>query len=214
MLAWIATIGDFGMAQKLTQIDDAYIPPELIGARGVTPEQFEELCRKYRKLRLELTSTGELIVMPPTGSETGRLNFNLTSQLAAWFSQLGAGVCFNSNAGFTLPNGAIRSPDVAWIKSERWDSLTEQQKKKFAPICPDFAVELRSASNTLTELNLKMFEYLGNGALLGWLIDPFKRQVYVYRPDEEVVVLNNPETVSGDPLLPGFKLDLTEVWSE
>ena len=203
------------MAQKLTQIDDAYIPPELIGVtQRVTPEQFEELCRKYRKLRLELTSTGELIVMPPTGSETGRSNSNLTYQLEVWARQDGTGVCFSNTTGFTLPNGAIRSPDASWIKREKYDSLTKQQKKTFAPICPDFAVELRSASNTLTELNLKMFEYVENGALLGWLIDPFKRQVYVYRPDEEVVVLNNPETVSGDPLLPGFKLDLTEVWSE
>jgi len=201
------------MARNLTQLqDDAYVGLDLIDvAQPVTQKQFEQLSRKYRKLRLELTSTGELIVMPPTGSETGRLNFNLTSQLAAWFSQLGAGVCFNSNAGFTLPNGAIRSPDVAWIKSERWDSLTEQQKKKFAPICPDFVVELRSPSDNLTPLYLKMFEYIENGTYLGWLIDPVKRQVYVYRPDHEVVTLNNPETVSADPLLPGFTLNLTEL---
>ena len=202
------------MARNLTQLqDDAYVGLDLIDvAQPVTQKQFEQLSRKYRKLRLELTSTGELIVMPPTGSETGRLNFNLTSQLAAWFSQLGAGVCFNSNAGFTLPNGAIRSPDVAWIKSERWDSLTEQQKKKFAPICPDFVVELRSPSDNLTPLYLKMFEYIENGTYLGWLIDPVKRQVYVYRPDHEVVTLNNPETVSADPVLPGFTLNLTELW--
>jgi len=202
------------MARNLTQLqDDAYVGLDLIDvAQPVTQKQFEQLSRKYRKLRLELTSTGELIVMPPTGSETGRLNFNLTSQLAAWFSQLGAGVCFNSNAGFTLPNGAIRSPDVAWIKSERWDSLTEQQKKKFAPICPDFVVELRSPSDNLTPIYLKMFEYIENGTYLGWLIDPVKRQVYVYRPDHEVVTLNNPETVSADPLLPGFTLNLTELW--
>ena len=202
------------MARNLTQLqDDAYVGLDLIDvAQPVTQKQFEQLSRKYRKLRLELTSTGELIVMPPTGSETGRLNFNLTSQLAAWFSQLGAGVCFNSNAGFTLPNGAIRSPDVAWIKSERWDILTEQQKKKFAPICPDFVVELRSPSDNLTPIYLKMFEYIENGTYLGWLIDPVKRQVYVYRPDHEVVTLNNPETVSADPLLPGFTLNLTELW--
>jgi len=202
------------MARNLTQLqDDAYVGLDLIDvAQPVTQKQFEQLSRKYRKLRLELTSTGELIVMPPTGSETGRLNFNLTSQLAAWFSQLGAGVCFNSNAGFTLPNGAIRSPDVAWIKSERWDSLTEQQKKKFAPICPDFVVELRSPSDNLTPIYLKMFEYIENGTYLGWLIDPVKRQVYVYRPDHEVITLNNPETVSADPVLPGFTLNLTELW--
>ena len=201
------------MARNLTQHDDAYIPPELIGAQGVTLEQFEEICRKYRKLRLELTSTGELIAMPPTGAETSRQNFNLTGQLEAWSKQDGTGVCFASSAGFILPNGAIRSPDASWIKREKWESLTAQQRKKFAPFCPDFAVELRSPSDTLTELFLKMFEYMENGTSLGWLIDPYKRKVYVYRPNEQTVVLENPETVSADPLLPGFTLDLTELWS-
>jgi Uma2 family endonuclease len=205
------------MARNLTQIkDDAYIPPELMALahQTVTPEQFEELCREYRKLRLELTSTGELIVMPPTGSETGRQDFNLTTQLGVWSVRDGTGVGFGSSSGFILPNGAIRSPDASWIKREKWDSLTAEQRKKFAPLCPDFAVEIRSPSDTLTELYLKMFEYLENGASLGWLIDPFKRQVYVYRPGEEVVILNNPETVSADPVLPGFTLDLIELWSE
>jgi len=201
------------MAHNLTQIDDAYIPPELIGAQGVTLEQFEELCRKYRKLRLELTSTGELIAMPPTGSETGRSNAHLTHQLITWTEKDGTGVCFGPVAGFILPNGAIRSPDASWIKREKWDSLTAQQRKKFAPFCPDFAIELRSPSDTLTELYLKMFEYLENGTLLGWLIDPFKRKVYVYRPGEEVVILDNPETVSADPLLSGFTLDLKKIWA-
>ncbi|HEU4834909.1 MAG TPA: Uma2 family endonuclease [Pyrinomonadaceae bacterium] len=202
------------MARNLTQIDDAYIPPELIGAKGMTPEQFEQLCRKYRKLRLELTSTGELIVMPPTGSETGRQNADLTYQLEAWSRQDKTGVVFGSSAGFILPNGAIRSPDASWIKREKWDSLTAQQRKRFGPFCPDFAVEIRSPSDTLTELYLKMFEYLENGMSLGWLIDPSKRQVYVYRPNEEVVILDSPETVSGDPLLPGFKLNLAELWTD
>lgn len=202
------------MARNLTQIDDAYIPPELIGAKGVTPEQFERLCGKYRELRLELTSTGELIVMPPTGSETGRQNADLTYQLEAWSRQDKTGVVFGSSAGFILPNGAIRSPDASWIKREKWDSLTAQQRKRFGPFCPDFAVEIRSPSDTLTELYLKMFEYLENGMSLGWLIDPSKRQVYVYRPNEEVVILDSPETVSGDPLLPGFKLNLAELWTD
>jgi len=203
------------MARNLTQIkDDAYIPPELIALthESVTPEQFEELCREYRKLRLELTSTGELIVMPPTGAETGRQNFNLISQLAAWFGQHGSGVCFGNTAGFILPNGAIRAPDASWIEGEKWDSLTNQQKKRFGPWCPDFVVELSSPSDRLSELRNKMVEYMENGASLGWLIDPIKRQVYVYKPNEETVVLENPETVSGDPLLPGFKLDLAELW--
>jgi Uma2 family endonuclease len=212
----MATIRSFGMARNLTQLqDDAYIGPDLINAtQPVTPEQFEELCRKYRNLRLELTSTGELIVMPPTGAETGRLNSNLMYQLEAWSRQDGTGVCFGNTAGFTLPNGAIRSPDASWVKREKWDSLTNQQKKRFGPWCPDFVVELSSPSDRLSELRNKMVEYLENGASLGWLIDPFKRLVLVYRPDEEVVILNSPETVSGDPLLPGCELNLTELWSE
>ncbi|HKG58299.1 MAG TPA: Uma2 family endonuclease [Pyrinomonadaceae bacterium] len=203
------------MARNLTQIiDDAYIPPELIGAKGVTLEQFEELCRKHGKLRLELTSSGELIVMPPSGAETARENSNLTGQLEAWFRLSRIGVCFGNTAGFILPNGAIRSPDASWIKQEKWDSLTAQQRKRFGPFCPDFAVELRSPSDNLAPLYVKMFEYMENGASLGWLIDPFKRKVYVYRPNEETVVLDNPETVSADPLLPGFTLNLGELWFE
>jgi len=201
------------MVRTLTDLDYP-IPPELIALthQSVTPEQFERLCGEYRELRLELTSTGELIVMPPTGSETGRSNADLTYQLMAWTRKDATGVCFDSSAGFTLPNGAIRSPDGSWIRRERWNSLTEKQKKTFAPICPDFAAEIRSSGDTLKDLYLKMFEYLENGASLGWLIDPFKRQVYIYEPNHEVVVLDNPETVSGDPLLPGFRLNLSTLW--
>jgi Uma2 family endonuclease len=213
----LATIRSFGMARNLTQLqDDAYIPPELIALthRTVTPEEFERLCAEYDDLRLELTSTGELIVMPPTGAETGKRNFNLIYQLGAWFRQTGIGVCFDSDTGFTLSNGAIRSPDLAWVTREKWDRLTDQQKQRFAPWCPDFVVELRSPSDRLSEVRNKLVEYMETGASLGWLIDPFKRQVYVYRPNEELVVLDNPETVSADSLLPGFTLNPTELWSE
>jgi len=202
------------MAHSLTQADYA-IPSELIGLRHpITPEQFEELCRKYDELRLELTSSGELIIMPPAGAQTGSSNSNLTYQLEAWSEENSSGVCFDSSAGFTLPNGAIRSPDAAWILRERWDSLTKQQKGSFAPICPDFVVEIRSPSDNLTQLYLKMFEYLENGTALGWLIDPLRRKVYVYMPNKETVVLDNPASVSGDPLLPGFKLHLARLWSD
>jgi Uma2 family endonuclease len=202
------------MAHNLTQAEYC-IPPELIGRRQpVSPEEFEQLCAEYADLRLELTSTGELIVMPPTGAETGRLNFDLIYQLGAWFRQAGIGVCFTNDTGFTLSNGAIRSPDASWSKREKWDSLTKQQKERFAPLCPDFVVELTSPSDRLSEVRIKMVEYMENGASLGWLIDPFKRQVYIYEPNHEVVILSNPESVSADPLLPGFTLNLTELWSE
>jgi Uma2 family endonuclease len=200
------------MSHNLIQ-PDALIPPELIGLRQVTTEQFEQLCQDYSELRLELTSTGELIVMPPTSPLTGTRNSNLTYHLEAWARRDATGLCFGSNTGFTLPNNAIRSPDASWIRRERWDSLTQQQKDRFAPICPDFVAELRSRTDRLRVLLSKMEEYLENGASLGWLLDPSTRRVYIYRPHEEVIVLENPETVSGDPLLPGFKLDLTELWS-
>lgn len=200
------------VAHNLTLPDDDYIPPELIGVTNMTVQQFEQLCGNYRKLRLELTSTGELIVMPPTGALTGKLNANLIYQLVAWTESTATGVCFDSTAGFILPNNAIRSPDSSWIRREKWESLSEHQKQRLCPFCPDFVVELRSPTDRLPVLLSKMEEYMANGASLGWLIDPSTRRVYVYQRDEEVVVLENPETVSGDPLLPGFVLNLTELW--
>ena len=200
------------MAHNLTP-PDALIPPDLIGlTHTVTPEQFERLCRKYSELRLELTSTGELIVMPGTGFETGRRNSNLTYQLTAWTMKDGSGVCCDSSTIFALPNGARRSPDASWVKRKKVDSLSERQKKGFAPICPDFVAELRSESDSLASLQRKMLEYIANGASLGWLIDPLKRRVYVYRPNEELLVLENPQVVSGDPLLPGFALEMQRLW--
>jgi Uma2 family endonuclease len=201
------------MSRNLTRSDDAHLPPDLIGlTQSVTPEQFERLCQEYRDLRLELTSTGELIVMPGTGLETGKRNANLTYQLTAWTINDGSGVCFDSSTIFALPNGARRSPDASWIKREKWDVLTKQLKERFGPFCPDFVIELRSPTDRLTQLCDKMLEYIANGASLGWLIDPSKRRVYVYRPDQELVILENPEIVCGDPLLPGFKLKTVELW--
>ena len=201
------------MVRNLTQLDE-YIPRELIGLTHqlVTPKHFERLCAEYTDLRLELTSTGELIVMPGTSLQTGRRNSNLTRQLDEWTEKDATGVCFDSSAMFALPNNARRSPDASWVMRERWNRLSEKQKEGFAPICPDFVVELRSASDRLSVLLNKMSEYVANGASLGWLIDPFKRRVYVFRPDDEVVILDNPETVS-DPLLPGFELNLSKLWS-
>ena len=200
------------MARNLTQ-PDPLIPPDLIGlTRSVTPEQFERLCQEYSDLRLELTSTGELIVMPGTGFKTGVRNAYLTQQLGTWATKDGSGVCCDSSTIFALPNGARRSPDASWVKREKLDNLSERQQEGFAPICPDFVVELRSPSDSLPTLHSKMLEYLANGALLGWLIDPFKRRVYVYRPDQELVILENPKVVSGVPLLLGFELTMDRLW--
>lgn len=150
--------------------------------------------------------------MPGTGSKTGVRNADLTIQLGVWTKKDRTGVSFDSSTMFALPNGAIRSPDASWVKREKWDSLTDRQQESFAPICPDFVVELRSPSDRLSQVRAKVVEYMENGASLGWLIDPFQFRVYVYQPDHEVVILENPETVSGDPLLPGFTLDLMDLW--
>jgi Uma2 family endonuclease len=205
-------VKSFQMAHDITLPDDDYVPPELIGVTNMTHEQFEQVCSEYRKLRLELTSTGELIIMPPTGALTGICNLNLNYQLEAWTRQDATGVCFGNTVGFILPNNAIREPDASWISRERWDSLSQEQKARFVPFCPDFVAELRSRTDRLPVLLRKMEEYMANGASLGWLIDPYERRVYVYRPNEEVVVLKNPQTVSGEPLLPGFTLNVTELW--
>lgn len=203
---------DFGISHNLTP--DDYIPPELIELthQVLTPEQFEELCSEYTDLRLELTSTGELIIMPGTGFGTGRRNSNLTYQLEAWARMDGTGACCDSGVVFVLPNGACRSPDGSWVKREKFEHLTSEEQERFGRFPPDFVVELRSQSDRLTPLRNKMLEWIENGVSLAWLIDPFKRKVYVYRPNEEVIILDNPESVSGGPLLPGFTLNMTELW--
>jgi len=201
------------MSHRLSFTDNHLTRHLLVNVKDViTPEQFEELCRANRDLRLELTSTGELIVMPPAGSKTAMRNSNLTYQLAGWAQRDGTGVSFDSSAGFTLPNNAMLSPDAAWIKHERWDVLTEDEQEGFAPLCPDFVVEIRSRSDNLPTLRNKMQEYIANGALLAWLIDPLRHRVYIYAPGQEVVVLESPETVSGGCLLPGFELRTAQLW--
>lgn len=178
----------------------------------LTPEQFALLCQENDNLRFELTAQQELIIMPPTGSETGQRSGKLFLRIGNWTEADGTGVAFDSSTGFTLPNGAIRSPDASWIKRERWDALTNEQRVGFAPICPDFVVELRSPTDRLSELQEKMQEYLDNGAQLGWLIDRDNRRTYIYRPGQPVEVLDNPTMLVGDPVLPGFVLRVAELW--
>jgi Uma2 family endonuclease len=203
------------MVQVPTQLDPSTLALELPRNLNlyVTAEQFSALAASNRDLQLERTAQGELIVNPPTGWETGKRNFSIIGQLYRWYDDNGAiGEAFECSTGFTLPNGAIRSPDASWISQERWDSLTDEQKGTFANICPDFVVELRSQSDTLTSLQEKMQEYMDNGAQLGWLIDPQTRTVGVYRVGLEVEVLSNPVELSGEDVLPGFVLNLHRVW--
>ncbi|MDB9515377.1 Uma2 family endonuclease [Roseofilum reptotaenium CS-1145] len=179
----------------------------------VTQEQFEALAASNRDLQLERTAQGELIVNPPTGWESGKRNSRISGELYIWWRNAGEpGEVFDSSTAFILPNGANRAPDASWISQERWDALTEEQKGTFANICPDFVVELRSASDTLKSLQEKMQEYMDNGAKLGWLIDPKNRTVEVYRVGLDVEVLSNPTELSGEAILPGFALDLRRVW--
>ncbi|MCD8489771.1 MAG: Uma2 family endonuclease [Desertifilum sp.] len=179
---------------------------------NLTDDQFFEFCQLNRNLRIELTATGEILIMPPTGSETGERNFNLIGQLWVWVNQDRTGIGFDSSTGFQLPNGAKVSPDAAWVRLERWNALTCEQQQKFAPLCPDFIVELRSPSDNLEPLKTKMQEYLDNGMRLGWLIDRKNRQVYLYRLGRAVECLDNPATLSGEEVLLGFILDLSQIW--
>ena len=178
----------------------------------LTEEQFMHLCQENPELRIELTAKGELVIMPPTGSKTGLRNSTLTYDLVAWARIDGTGVVFDSSTLFTLPNGAKRSPDASWVRRDRWDALSEEQQEGAAPLCPDFVVELRSPTDRLSDLQEKMQEYLDNGARLGWLIDPLDKRGYVYRPGQPVESLDNPTTLSGDPVLPGFVLQVHELW--
>lgn len=179
----------------------------------VTHEEFVQLAIANRDLQLERNATGELIVMPPTGSETGNRNLDMEGQLWLWNRQTKLGKAFNSSSGFHLPNGSDRSPDAAWVRQDRWDALTPEQRKGFAPICPDFVLELRSETDSMEKLRAKMREYMENNARLGWLIDRKNKKVEIYRQGQDVEVLDCPTTLSGEDVLPGFILDLTEVWS-
>ncbi|AVH69807.1 Uma2 family endonuclease [Nostoc sp. 'Lobaria pulmonaria (5183) cyanobiont'] len=177
----------------------------------LTDEQFFQMCQKNSNYRFERTASGEILIMPPTGSDTGRRNVKITTQLDIWNSESSLGEVFDSSTGFTLPNGAERSPDVSWVKIERWNALTPEQQEKFAPICPDFVVELRSRTDSLKELQEKMQEYIENGTQLGWLIDRKNNRVEIYRPGKDVEVLDNPASLSGENVLPGFVLDLQQI---
>lgn len=192
---------EFGKAVKLN-----------VQRMRLSKEQFALLCEENPDLRFELTAERELIIMPPAEAETGHRNSKLTVRVGTWAEADGTGVAFDSSTGFTLPNGAIRSPDASWIKKEKWETLSKERPEEFAPLCPDFVVELRSPSDRLSELQAKMQEYIDNGALLGWLLDPQDRRVYVYRPHRPIEILDGPAELRGDPILPGFVLAVREVW--
>lgn len=179
---------------------------------GLTDEQFEKLCRENPELRIELTSKGELIIMPPTGMKTGWRNSKLNHRLVEWTERDGSGLCFDSSTLFTLPDGSKRSPDASWIRREKWEVLSEEQRERSALMAPDFVIELRSPSDSWPLLEEKMLDYMRNGVHLAWLIDPERKRVYVYRQDQPMETLDDPSTLAGDPLLPGFIFNPQEIW--
>lgn len=195
-------------------MDLVRIAPQVIHFRplNLTPDQFFDFCQTNSDYRFELTADRDLVIMPPVGLEGADANADLVLQLGRWARRDGSGRFFGADAGFVLPNSAIRSPDASWILKSRLGQLGKAARKRFAPISPDFVAEVRSASDRLPQLKDKMFEYRENGVRLGWLIDPIERKVYVYRPRVRVKELSNPPNVSGDPVLPGFVLDLGEIW--
>jgi Uma2 family endonuclease len=180
--------------------------------KQMSDEEFFDFCQRNRDWRIERSKEGGIIILPPTSGKIGGINFDITGRFGVWAEQDGSGKGFDSSTGFKLPNGATRSPDLAWVRNERWNSLSEQEQMEFAPLCPDFVVELRSATDSLRRLQDKMEEYMENGAELGWLIDPSERKVYIYRKLSDVEILDDPQTVSGEPTLHGFALDVRTLW--
>ncbi len=185
---------------------------KLAPAFSLTTEQFYHLCRQNPDLKFERSTNGELIIMPPTGGETGRKNAELIGEFIFWNRKTKLGIVFDSSTCFRLPLGSDRSPDVSWIKKERWEKLTDEEKSKFPPLCPDFVLELLSKSDNLSTTQAKMQEYMDNGAKLGWLINPQLQQVEIYRPQQPVEILQSPTTISGEDILVNFELNLAWLW--
>jgi Uma2 family endonuclease len=183
--------------------------------RPETPMSDEELmrfCAANDALRVERDANGEILVMTPAGNRTGRKNTAIISALDRWAEDDGRGYAFDSNTGFTLPDGSMRSPDAAWVSAARWDALTEGDKDRFSPICPDFIVELRSPTDSLAELKEKMEQWVANGAQLAWLIDPTEQTVFIYRPDDQPEILHHPSSVQGNGIMAGFELVMARIW--
>jgi Uma2 family endonuclease len=179
----------------------------------LTDDDFYNLCQANPELMIERAATGELVIMPPTGGESGKEEADLIIDLGLWNRQTNLGIVFSSSTGFKLPNGANRSPDAAWVSKERWDALTPQQRRKFPPIAPDFVIELRSSTDSIEELRSKMQEYIENGVRLGWLIDPQTQTVEIYRQNGDRAILQSPTDLQGEDILPNFILDLSRIFA-
>ena len=201
------------MAEYSSVIEQEPLVVHTRPAIDLDEEEFFRFCQINRDLQIERSAEGDIIIMAPEAGSSGLGGTELVLIFGAWAHRDGTGRVFGSSTGFNLPNGATRSPDVAWVRNERVDALTDEQWNKFLPLCPDFALELRSPSDSLRRLELKMEEYCQNGAQVAWLLDPERRRVHVYRPGAPVEILDNPKLVSGEPLLRGFVLDVPRIWA-
>lgn len=208
------SISSFGTENDLETLGVEPVVMQFRPLYKMTPEEYYKFACQNPDLRIERTSAGEIVLMTPTGAGSGYRNSNINMQLCQWAEAHGGGITFDSSTEFELPNGAARSPDASWVRLDRWNVLSKSQRKKFAPLCPDFVVELRSESDRLNRLKAKMEEYLSCGAQLGWLIDPLKKQVHVYRPGFAVEIIDNPDSINADPMLPGFTLQLKKIMAD
>ncbi len=197
---------------KYNAISTIMSDPIVFHFGGLTDKQFENLCRSHPDLKFELDEKGDLIIVPPTSPDAGWKNSELIIDVGNWSRFDKTGIVFDSSTMFTLPNGAKRSPDVSWMKKEKYNSLSDDEKQTFSKIVPDFVIELRSPTDNLIPIQNKMSEYIENGVKLGWLIDPEKKTVHIYRADGEIEVFNNPKLVSGEEVLLGFSLDISRLW--
>ncbi len=212
-MAHETALTDVSPAQARDEASDAaHCFPLRIRPLGLlSNDRFYEFCRLNSDLRIERTASGDLLIMAPASFRTSHINLRIVTQLAHWAERDGTGVATESSGGFILANSAVRAPDAAWTRHDRLETVPREQQDRFLPLCPDFAIELLSPSDALGSAQEKMREYIENGLRLGWLIDPFARRVYVYRPGVDVQVLDDPDGVDGAPVLPGFRLHLSRI---
>jgi len=194
-------------------LNESVLPVRLRFDRPMTDEELMRFCAENDPLRVERNAQGELIVMSPTGSEGSGWNSEIITDLNLWARQDGRGKVFDSNGGFTLPDGSMRAPDAAWVSLRRWNALSREDQKRFAPICPEFVIEVRSETDRLPDLQAKMEMWIANGAEVAWLIDPLEKAVSIYRPGEQPEVLAQPTSVQGTGPIAGFELVLARIWA-
>jgi Uma2 family endonuclease len=178
----------------------------------MTDDELLRFCAANDPLRVERDANGELLVMTPAGSKSAKMNIRIGRLLDEWAEADGRGVAFDSNGGFTLPDGSMRAADAAWVALPRWQALTDSQQSRFAPLCPDFIIELRSPSDRLPDLEAKMLQWIANGAQLAWLIDPIEQSVTIYRPGQAPEAYHHPSSVQGDGIMAGFELVMARIW--